>query len=138
MRMNKKTIKTVVAAIIKKDQSIFAAMRSENGFMLNKWEFPGGKVEAGESDEEALSRELLEELGVHIYDICYFDHVEYEYENFVLKMNAYTCKTDDSIDVLNVHKKAGFFNKTELEELDFLPADRPLIKRLISEWISEN
>lgn len=132
--MESKKIKTVVAAIIKQDDKIFAAMRSEDGFMLNKWEFPGGKVEIGESDEEALSRELKEELNITISDIKYFMHVEYEYETFILKMNVYTCRSDKKSISLHVHKQAGFFTKDELAKLDFLPADRPIIERLISDW----
>lgn len=128
-----KIVKTVVAAIIVKDDKIFAAMRSEDGFMLNKWEFPGGKLELGETDEQALTRELKEELAINIFDIKFFDHVEYEYEHFILKMNAYKCKTNDDIKKLNVHKKAGFFTKDQLASLQFLPADVPLIDRLIAE-----
>ena len=59
-------------------------MRSEDGFMLNKWEFPGGKLEKGETDEQALVRELKEELAIDIFDLVYFDHVEYEYEKICL------------------------------------------------------
>lgn len=131
---NNKIIKTVVAAIIERDGRIFAAMRSEDGFMLNKWEFPGGKLEAGETDEQALIRELREELSMEIYDLVFFDRVEYEYEKFILKMNAYKCKTNSNIHHLNVHKKAGFYTKAELSLLDFLPADKPLIEKLLKEW----
>lgn len=129
--MESKKIKTVVAAIIEKEGKYFAAMRSEGGFMLNKWEFPGGKLEVGETDEEALVRELKEELSITIYDLQYFDHVEYEYETFILKMNAYLCKTDDEVIHVNVHKKVGFFTKDQLKDLDFLPADAPLLTKLL-------
>ncbi|HKM02832.1 MAG TPA: (deoxy)nucleoside triphosphate pyrophosphohydrolase [Bacilli bacterium] len=129
-----KTVKTVVAAIIEKNGKIFAAMRSEDGFMFNKWEFPGGKLEDGETDQEALKRELREELSIEVFNLVYFDHVEYEYEKFILKMNAYKCKTNDDIHHLNVHKKAGFFDRSQLMKLDFLPADVPLITKLLAEW----
>mgnify|MGYP001766277355 FL=1 len=132
--METKKVKTVVAAIIEKEEKIFAAMRSEGGFMLNKWEFPGGKLEQGETDEEALIRELKEELAITIYDLKYFDHVEYEYETFILKMNAYKCRTNDEVIHVNVHKKVGFFTRDQLLELDFLPADAPLITKLKAEW----
>lgn len=133
MNENKK-IKNVVAAIIYKNDKIFAAMRSEDGFMLNKWEFPGGKLEPGESDEQALVRELKEELGLDVFDVNFFMHVEYEYETFILKMNTYKCETHNEIAGLFVHKKAGFFDRTQLAKLDFLPADKPIINRLIAEW----
>jgi 8-oxo-dGTP diphosphatase len=129
-----KIVKTVVAAIIQKEGKIFAAMRSEVGFMLNKWVFPGGKLEKGETDEQAIVRELKEELAIDIFDLVYFDHVEYEYEKFVLHMNAYLCKTNDEINHLHVHKKAGFFDKNQLADLDFLPADAPLISKLLADW----
>lgn len=129
-----KPIKTVVAAVIYKDNKIFAAMRSEDGFMLNKWEFPGGKLEKGETDEMALVRELKEELGVRVKNITYFMHVDHEYEKFILHMNTYKCDADSDLLNLNVHKKGGFFSKEELALLDFLPADKPIIDRLLAEW----
>lgn len=129
-----KPIKTVVAAVIYKDDKVFAAMRSEDGFMLNKWEFPGGKLEKGEDDVVALKRELKEELGIEIDNIRYFMRVEYEYEKFILHMNTYKCETPDETLNLNVHKKGGFFAKEEIALLDFLPADKPIIERLLLEW----
>ena len=132
-----KTVR-VVAAVIKaengKGQPIIFATQRGYGDLKGGWEFPGGKLEPGESDEQALVRELKEELGLDVFDVKFFMHVEYEYETFILKMNTYKCKTDNEIAGLFVHKKAGFFDRTQLAKLDFLPADKPIINRLIAEW----
>lgn len=114
-----KPIKTVVAAVIYKDDKVFAAMRSEDGFMLNKWEFPGGKLEKGEDDVVALKRELKEELGIEIDNIRYFMRVEYEYEKFILHMNTYKCETPDETLNLNVHKKEASSQKKKSPYLIF-------------------
>lgn len=133
-----KQIKNVVAAIIEKDDKIFAAMRSEDGFMLNKWEFPGGKIEQGETDQEALIRELKEELSLLVHSLEFYMRIEYEYEKFYLHMNVFKCKTDTDIHQLFVHKKAGFFTRNQLSKLDFLPADKPIIDQLIADWKLDN
>lgn len=124
-----KTIK-VVAAIIKEEEYILAAQRGYGEFK-NWWEFPGGKIEANESPEEALKREIREELEVEISVGDLFDTVEYDYENFHLSMKCYFCKIISGKITLKEHKNLKYLKKEELGSVNWLPADVSIIKKLI-------
>ena len=123
-----KTI-NVVAAIILKDNKIFATQRGYGEFK-DGWEFSGGKVEADESPEKAIIREIKEELDTDIDVKEYFDTVEYDYPTFHLSMKCYICTVlSGKLDLLE-HEASKWLDKDSLESVDWLPADLGLVDKL--------
>lgn len=119
----------VVAAIIVKDNKIFATQRGYGDFK-GGWEFPGGKIEETETPEEALKREILEELNVHINVDKYIYTVEYDYPKFHLSMRCYICSLlDENIELIE-HSAAKWLTINELETVDWLPADIEIISMI--------
>ena len=123
-----KTIK-VAAAIIVDGGRIFATQRGYGAFK-DGWEFPGGKVEAGETSREALAREIREELDTEIRVGELFETVEYDYPDFHLSMDCFICTVKAGGLVLKEHEAARWLTAETLETVEWLPADRGLIKRL--------
>lgn len=123
-----KTIE-VVAAIIKRDNEIFATQRGYGEFE-GGWEFPGGKVEPNESLEDALVREIKEELDADITVGELLDTVEYDYPNFHLTMHCFICELVSAEVVLKEHSAAKWLTKDKLDSVDWLPADVGLIEML--------
>jgi len=119
----------VVAAIIRKENKIFATQRGY-GEWKDWWEFPGGKIEPGESLEEALKREIREELSAEIAVDEFFCTVEYDYPKFHLMMHCYLCSLLTDVLNLNEHKAAKWLNKEELDSVKWLPADKEIIEKL--------
>ena len=118
----------VVAAISRKDDKIFATQRGY-GEWKDWWEFPGGKIESGESPEEALQREIREELSIEISIERHLTTVDYDYPAFHLTMHSYLCHLKDDIQPhLLEHEAARWLGKGELEEVKWLPADVEVIK----------
>ena len=119
----------VVAAIIFRNGELFATQRGY-GEWKDWWEFPGGKMEAGESSEDALKREIREELST---DICieeFLCTVEYDYPKFHLTMHCYLCSLMTDSLHLNEHEAAKWLTKDELNSVKWLPADAKLISHL--------
>ncbi len=123
-----KTIQ-VVAAIIRDGDKILATKRGY-GELAGGWEFPGGKVELGESDEVALVREIKEELELTILVEEFIHTVEYDYPNFHLHMNCYFAKVQNGEMVLTEHQAAKWLTKDTLMSVNWLPADVSLIEIL--------
>ena len=123
-----KTI-NVVAAIIIKDNKVFATQRGYGDFK-DGWEFPGGKVEEGETPQEALMREIREELAADIRVGELFDTVEYDYPGFHLSMKCYICELVSEEMELKEHEAARWLGRGELDTVDWLPADKGLIDKL--------
>ncbi len=123
-----KTIQ-VVAAIIRDGNKILATQRGYGEF-AGGFEFPGGKVEPGESDEVALVREIKEELEVEIKVEDLVHTVEYDYPNFHLSMNCYFAKVVNGKMVLTEHQSAKWLTKDTLMSVEWLPADVSLIEKL--------
>lgn len=123
-----KTI-NVVAAIIIKDQKIFATQRGYGEFK-NGWEFPGGKIENGESPEHALEREIREELDARIRVGELFDTIEYDYPNFHLSMKCFLCSLISDQLTLREHEAAKWLTKENLSSVEWLPADITIIDKL--------
>ena len=119
----------VVAAIIRKDDKIFATQRGY-GEWKDWWEFPGGKLEAGETPEEALKREIHEELSAEISVDEFLCTVEYDYPQFHLTMHCYLCSLMTDSLHLNEHEAARWLTKDELNSVKWLPADAELISHL--------
>lgn len=122
----------VVAGIIIYDSKILCTQRdiSKNPEVSYKWEFPGGKVEDGESREDALRREIREELNMEIEIEKYFMEVNYDYPTFRLKMHTYICRTPSEQLKLNVHKDYKWLHSSQLHSLDWAEADNSIIESL--------
>lgn len=116
-----KTIK-VVAAVIKRNNKIFVTQRGYGEFK-DGWEFPGGKVEKGETKEEALIREIKEELDTVIKVDSYLDTIEYDYPDFHLSMDCFICSIVEGHLVLKEHEDSKWIKKEEIDTLNWLPAD---------------
>ena len=119
----------VVAAIIRKGDKIFTTQRGY-GEWKDWWEFPGGKMEAGETPEEALKREILEELNTRIEVERFVQTVEWDYPDFHLTMHCYLCSVERGHLELKEHEAAKWLHINELESVNWLPADRELVRKL--------
>ena len=117
----------VVAAIIRKGDKIFATQRGY-GEWKDWWEFPGGKMESGETPEEALKREILEELSTGINVDEFLCTVEHDYPAFHLKMHCYLCSLVTEALHLNEHEAAKWLTKDELDGVKWLPADVKVVE----------
>ena len=122
----------VVAAIIRKGDNIFATQRGYGDFK-DWWEFPGGKMEGGETPEEALVREIREELSAEIGVDEFLCTVEYGYPKFHLTMHCYLCTLVGEALHLNEHEAARWLTKDELDSVKWLPADLEVIAALKKE-----
>ncbi len=116
----------VVAAVLVRDGRVFATQRGYGEFK-DKWEFPGGKMEAGEGREEALRREIREELDAEIAVGKLLCTVEYDYPAFHLTMHCYLCSVVSGTLVLKEHESARWLSADGLESVDWLPADIQVI-----------
>ncbi len=123
-----KTIE-VVAAIIKYEDKIFATQRGYGDFK-GLWEFPGGKLEAGETPEQALLREIREELDTKIEIGELVDIIEYDYPQFHLTLHCFFCTILEGNLVLKEHAAAVWLTKDTLDCVKWLPADLALIEKL--------
>ncbi|QDW75106.1 (deoxy)nucleoside triphosphate pyrophosphohydrolase [Lachnospiraceae bacterium KGMB03038] len=123
-----KTIKVVAAIIVHKNQ-VFATQRGYGEFK-DGWEFPGGKVEPGESSKEALRREILEELDTEIEVGNLLDTVEYDYPDFHLSMDCFFCTVKSGDLILKEHEAARWLTAETLDDVDWLPADQGLIEKI--------
>ena len=121
----------VVAAIIRREGRVFATQRGY-GEWKDWWEFPGGKMEAGETAEEALKREIREELSAEISVDGLLCTVEYDYPKFHLTMHCYLCSLLTDALHLNEHEAARWLAKDELDSVQWLPADWQIIEKLKS------
>jgi len=119
----------VVAAIIRKEDKIFATQRGY-GEWKDWWEFPGGKKEAGETPEEALKREIQEELETEISVDEFLCTVEYDYPKFRLTMHCYWCHIESGCLTLNEHEAARWLTKDELDSVKWLPADKEVVDKV--------
>lgn len=127
-----KTIR-VVAAVIQRKQNgskqIFATQRGYGEFK-GGWEFPGGKIEDGETPQKALIREIKEELDADIVVGNLIDTVEYDYPDFHLSMDCFWCELQSEHVVLNEHEDAKWLSRAQLDSVDWLPADVTLVDKI--------
>lgn len=129
MKENKRKTVEVVAAIIQKDEYVFATQRGYGEFK-DGWEFPGGKIEQGETPKEALVREIKEELNTEINVGKLLDIVEYDYPGFHLTMHCFMCTIKSGNLELKEHEAAKWLTKETLDDVDWLPADEGLIEKI--------
>ena len=121
-----KTVK-VGAAIIIHEKKIYATQRGYGEFK-DGWEFPGGKIEPGETPQEALVREIKEELDIEIEVKDFLETVEYDYPDFHLSMDCFFCSIRSGEMVLKEHEAAKWLTAEKLDSVDWLPADQGLIE----------
>ena len=119
----------VVAAVIRKDGCVFATQRGY-GDWEGWWEFPGGKIELGETPEEALRREIREELQADVSVDEFLCTVEYDYPKFHLTMHCYFCSLLSETFHLNEHEAAQWLKADELDNVRWLPADVMVVEEL--------
>ena len=123
-----KTIR-VAAAVIRKDDKIFATQRGY-GELKGGWEFPGGKIEDGETPQEALKREIEEELDTEILVGELIDTIEYDYPNFHLSMDCFWCEIVEGKLVLKEHEAARWLDRKTMDDVEWLPADVTLVGKI--------
>lgn len=121
----------VVAAVIYKDGAYFTTQRGYGEFE-GMWEFPGGKIEPGESREVALKREIREELGVDITIDKFLCTTDYNYPSFHLTMHCYLCSVVSGEIELREHMSARWLTTKTLDSVEWLPADKEVIDKLIT------
>ena len=131
----------VVAAVIKAaneqgEPMIFATQRGY-GDLKGGWEFPGGKIEEGETPKEALKREIMEELDTEIKVGKLIDTIEYDYPTFHLSMDCFWCDIVKGELVLKEHEAARWLTREQLGEVEWLPADVTLIEKVGDEMIQQ-
>lgn len=126
-------IMEVVASIIHDDEGRIFSTQRGYGEWKDWWEFPGGKMELGETPEMALKREIREELSAEISVENHFCTVEYDYPLFHLIMHCYLCSLMENTIHLNEHKAAKWLTKDEWDNVNWLPADKHFIEQLKSQ-----
>ncbi len=119
----------VVAGIVCRENKILATQRGYGEFK-DGWEFPGGKLEAGETKVDALKRELREELDMEVVVGDLLETVEYDYPQFHLTMHCYLCQLVKEEFVLKEHEAARWLEKNQLDEVAWLPADEGIVEKL--------
>ena len=125
---------TTVAGVIKNAEGKILCTQREQGkydYISYKWEFPGGKIEEGETKEQTLARELMEELNLEVEIQDFFYQVEHDYPDFHLSMTVFNCFTAQTELSMNVHKSLKWLYPDEMKELDWAAADVPIAKKII-------
>jgi len=135
VRIIKKTVHVVAAIIENENNEILCALRGPEMTLPNYWEFPGGKIEEGESKEEALKREIDEELGCEIEVLKHIDDTTYEYEKVIVRLETYMSIITNGTPKASEHAEIKWVPRKELNTLNWAPADIPTIEKLLSDEV---
>ncbi|MGO1041978.1 (deoxy)nucleoside triphosphate pyrophosphohydrolase [Clostridioides difficile] len=127
----KKTIKVVAAIIENKNNEILCALRAPNMSLSNLWEFPGGKVEEGESLFDAIEREIQEELSCKVKADIVFAENTHEYEKIIVNLIAIKCSLIEGLPTPDEHSKLIYLARESLSSLVWAPADIPIVKEIM-------
>lgn len=130
----KRRVEVVAGAIIK-DGLVFAAQRGSHGKTAYKWEFPGGKIEPGETPEEALRRELIEELSIEVEVHELITKIVDSYDDVDLSIATYRCTLPKGEPIKKEHIALGWFNKDQLLNVDFSKADEPTLRKIYEQYL---
>ena len=125
-----KVVAAVIKAVNKNGEDIIFATQRGYGEFKDGWEFPGGKIEEGETPQEALKREIMEELDTEITVVELIDTIEYDYPTFHLSMDCFWAEIVSGDLVLKEHEAAKWLTKEELDSVDWLPADITMIDKI--------
>ena len=125
----------VVAGVIEHEGKILCMERDQGkyDYVSFKWEFPGGKIEVGETKEEALKRELREEMEMDVEIVSHFLDVYHEYPDFTMNMYSFKCKAKNKEFKMNVHHDFVWLEKNEIMKLDWAAADKPIVEKIMKE-----
>lgn len=129
----KKTVHVVGAIIKNEKKEIFCALRSPEMTLANYWEFPGGKIEAGETPEQALAREITEEFNCSIEVGDKVEDTTYEYEKVIVRLETYKAQLLSGEPIALEHAETKWVPREQLLQLNFAPADIPAVEKLIRE-----
>lgn len=127
-------MKKVTAALLTTENKLLIAQRPSTDKLAGKWEFPGGKIESGETPEECLKREIKEEFNICIEVTEYFSSSIYSYEHGTIELIAYWATTQDQGLTPTAHDDYRWVSIAELEDYDFAPADISFVKKLRGEY----
>lgn len=130
-----KVVAAVIKSINENGESVILATQRGYGEMKGGWEFPGGKIESGETPQEALCREIMEELDTEIIVGDLIQTIEYDYPSFHLSMDCFWCEIESGTPILKEHEAAKWLTKNQLSSVEWLPADKLLINEVIETWI---
>ena len=134
--MEKKLVTTVAGIIENQKGEILCTLRDQGkyDYVSFVWEFPGGKIEEGETKRQTLARELSEELDINVNIGNFYYQVEHDYPDFHLSMAVYACKMLSNQIKMNVHKDIKWVNPQDLLSLDWAGADLPVAKKIVNEF----
>lgn len=130
---------TTVAGVIENEKGEILCTKRDMGkydYISLKWEFPGGKIEEGETEKQTLERELREELDIKVEIGDFFYQVEHDYPDFHLSMALYECKFSEQHIALNVHKDIKWVNPQDMLSLDWAEADLPVAITIYKKWLN--
>jgi 8-oxo-dGTP diphosphatase len=125
----------VVGAVIIENEKILCAQRGQDKTLPFKWEFPGGKIEKGESPQEALRREINEEMHCEIEIGDQIEHTVYEYDFGIVHLTTFYCKLIKGKPILTEHVSIQWLYRDELISLDWAPADIPAIEKISNTYL---
>jgi len=128
-----KTLNVVAAILENSEGEILCALRSFQMTLPNLWEFPGGKLNPGETEPIALIRELKEELLCEIEVLNHFDRITHEYPTFIINLSSYKCRLASGIPTPTEHAKLLWLKRENLFSLNWAPADIPTLEKLVAE-----